>query len=103
MCCFLHRNSVGARPDPGGPRTPGALEEQVALAHITRERGRALELRAGLVEAAELCEEVAAHARQEVVGLERRLRGERVDELKAGLGAKGHGEGDGTIQLYDGA
>ncbi len=36
-----------------------------------------------------------------MVGLERRLGGERVDEFKTGLRAKGHGERDGTIQLYN--
>src|SRR5206468_555518 len=86
----------------GGPAHSGAFEEQVPLARITRKRCRALELHAGLVEPAELCEEVAAHAWQEVVGLERRLRSEPIDKLKTGFRAKGHGERDGTIQLYYG-
>ena len=47
----------------------GTLEEQFAFARVSRERCRALELRARLVEAAELGEEVAAHARQQVVSL----------------------------------
>ena len=47
----------------------GAIEQQRPLARVARERGRALELRARLVEAAELREKVAAHARQQVVRL----------------------------------
>src|SRR5437763_4712309 len=54
------------RAQPGG-----ALEEQRAFARVTRERRRALELRPGLVRAAELGEEVAPHGRQEVIALER--------------------------------
>ena len=77
-----------------------ALEEQVALARITRKRCRALEIGTGIFEASELSEEVAAHGRQQVVGLERRLRDKRVDELQAGFGTKGHGDRDGSIQLY---
>lgn len=53
------------------------------------------------VEAAELEEKVAAHAGQKVVGLEGRLRGERVDELETGCRTEGHGERDRTIQLDD--
>src|SRR5919199_2816162 len=80
----------------------GALEEQFALGDVARERRRPLELRAGLVETAEPGEEVAAHARQEVVALERRLRGQRIDELEARRRSERHGERDRPIQLHDG-
>ena len=43
------------------------LAEELALTGVSRERSSALELSAGLVEAAQLSQEVAAHARQEVV------------------------------------
>src|SRR5258708_6444456 len=52
-----------------------ASEHQTALTRIARERGRALELHACFVGAAELGQKIAAHARQQVVVLERRLRG----------------------------
>ena len=52
----------------------GAGQQQLALARVARERRRALELGARLVEAAELGQQVAAHARQQVVARERRLR-----------------------------
>ena len=45
----------------------GAIEEQLAIACIAGERRRALELRAGVVHAADFGEEVAADARQQVV------------------------------------
>src|SRR6058998_4386697 len=80
----------------------GPLEQQLALARVSRERCRALELRAGLVEAAELGEEVAAHARQEVVSLERRLRGQLIDEREARRRTERHPERDRAIQLHDG-
>jgi len=51
------------------------LEKQVALARITCERRRGLELRTGLAKAAELAEQVAAHAWQKVIGLQRRFGG----------------------------
>src|SRR5437899_10946648 len=63
-------------------RCGSAIEEELLLASVAGERGRALEFRAGLVEAAELHEEVAAHAGQEVVVLESRLGGERIDECQ---------------------
>src|ERR1700674_932709 len=79
-----------------------ALEEQFALARVLRERGRALELRAGLLGAAELGEEVASHARQQVIGSERGLRGQRIDELEARAGTDRHRDGDRAVQLDDG-
>ena len=48
----------------------GAIKQQLALAGVARERCRALELCAGFVEATKLFQEVAAHARQEVVAPE---------------------------------
>src|SRR3954469_23038176 len=56
----------------------GAGEQQGALPGVLRHRRRALELAAGLGGAAELREEVAAHARQQVVAVERRLGGQLV-------------------------
>src|SRR5207237_5480531 len=60
-----------------------ALLQEGALASVARERGRVLKLRPCLVHAAELDEKVAPHTRQEVVALERRLRGQRIDDLEA--------------------
>ena len=60
-----------------GHRSPGtlgrALQQQVALARVARQGGGALEFGAGLVQSAQLGQQVAADAGQEVVGLERRL------------------------------
>src|SRR5438067_12034541 len=71
---FSRRRAAGGR----------AIEEQLAFAGVARERCRALELDTRLVETAELGQEIAAHARQEVVGLEQRLGGQRVDEIETG-------------------
>jgi hypothetical protein len=51
-----------------------AFEQQCAFSRIACERRRALECPECLFEAAELRQNVAAHARQEVIGLERRAR-----------------------------
>ena len=61
-----------------------ALHEHLPFARIPGEPGGALELGAGLGEAAELGEEIAAHARQQVVSSQRWLRGQAVDDLETG-------------------
>src|SRR6266581_7038516 len=83
-------------------RRASAIEEELALARVARERGRAFELRAPLVQAAELDEEVAAHSRQKVVGLESRIGGERIDERQPLRRAERHRHRDRAIQLDDG-
>src|SRR5437667_4019111 len=80
----------------------GALEEQLALPCVPGERCRALALRPCFVETAELRQEVAAHARQEVVAPEGRLRGQRIDELEARCRTECHRDRDRAIQLDDG-
>src|SRR6266516_1739541 len=80
----------------------GAFEEQGALAFVVGERCSTLELLTCLVQAAELGQEVAADAWQEVVTLQRRVRGERVDELQARGRAERHRERDRAVQLHDG-
>src|SRR2546428_11366930 len=90
---------VGRRSAPAGG---GALEQQRALGGVARERGRALELRPGLAEAAELGEEVAPHARQEVIAREGGLGRERIDDLETSRRTEGHGVRHGAIQLHDG-
>src|SRR5258708_7315845 len=83
-------------------RRGGAVEEELALARVARERGRALELSARLVEAAELGEEVAAHGGQKVVAPENRLGGERIDELQPLRRAERYRHRDSAVQLDDG-
>src|ERR1700730_17813044 len=78
-----------------------SVKEQLALTGIARERLRSLEFSTGLPEAAKLDEEVPAHARQEVVRLERRLRPQRVDELEARGRTERHRDRDRPIQLHD--
>src|SRR6266540_4172437 len=80
----------------------GALEQQLALASVSRERCRALELLTGLGETAESGEEIAAHGRQEVVPLEGRLRRQRIGELEARRRTERHRERDRAVELHDG-
>src|SRR5439155_26959764 len=77
------------------------FQQQLALACVALERGRALELPTRLVRAAELSEEVAAHPPQQVVAPKRRPRGERIDEIEAGLWTKRHRVRDRAIQIDD--
>ena len=75
----------------GGQATAApAAEQQLALARVARERGGALELPRASSRRPSLAEQVAAHARQQVVARERGLVGQRVDQLEAGRGPEGH-------------
>src|SRR5439155_6614370 len=78
----------------------GALEEQLALACVSRERRSTLELVMGLFEAAELCEEITPHAWQQGVCLEGRLRGQRIDELEPRCRTVSHRDRHRTVQLH---
>ena len=66
-----------------------------------RQRGGALKLWLCLGEAAHLEQKVPTHARQEVVGLERRLRHELVDQLQTRRRTERHRDRDCAIQLDD--
>src|SRR5437667_362928 len=79
----------------------GPVKQEFAFTCVARQRCAALELRLRLGEAPELEKKVSANAGQEVVGLERRFRNERVDELEPRRRTEGHGVRDRAIQLYD--
>src|SRR5262245_41201187 len=79
----------------------GTRKEEVALACVARERRRTLALGAGLVEAAESSQQVAAHARQEMIVLQRRFLGQRVDQLEPGSRTVRHPDRDRAIELHD--
>src|SRR6185295_16199496 len=51
-----------------------AIEQQIALADVPGQRRRVLELRLRLAETSQLHQQITAHARQQMVGLECRLR-----------------------------
>jgi hypothetical protein len=80
----------------------GALDEEVSLARVARQRGGALEFRARFLVPSELPEEIAAHARQQVITLERGLRDQSVGVGEAGRGSLGHADRHGAIQFDDG-
>src|SRR5688572_24798605 len=107
---YQHRDEWGAGLTPRQRRAlrvrrgcarPGPLEQQLPLPRVARQRRRALELRARLIQASQLLEEVPPHARQQMVVLQRRLPLQRVDELETGLWTEGHRDGHRTIQLDD--
>ena len=51
--------------------------------------------------ATELGEQVAAHARQQVVAAERRVVDQRIDQLEAGRRSERHADRDRAIQIDD--
>src|SRR2546423_6017029 len=79
----------------------GALLQEPALGEVVGERCGTLELEAGLGGPAELSQEVPAHGREQVVGAERRLSGEVVDQVQGGRGTVRHPDRNGTVQLDD--
>jgi len=79
----------------------GAGEEEDAFAGVLGEGGGEFELSSGFVVAAEFTEEVGADAGEEVVSVEEGVGGESFYEVEGGLGAVGHGDGYGAIELDD--
>src|ERR1700744_854775 len=69
----------------------GAIEKKFTFARVARKRGRALKLCLRLGEPAELEKKVPSNARQEVVGLERRLRNERINDFQTRCWTMCHG------------
>ena len=83
-------------------RTTGARGEERALALVARERGRMLELAARLAVAPQLRQEVAAHAVEQVIGRERGVFANAIDDLEARGGPGRHRGGDRAVELDDG-
>src|SRR5688500_3152155 len=77
------------------------LEQQCAFALVARQRRRALELGLCFAMSAELHQQIAAHARQQVIVLERRLLPDRIDEIEPGLRAEGERERHRAIEIDD--
>ena len=61
-----------------------------------------VELVGGLGVAPEPLQQVAPHAGEEVVALQRAAGDEQVDQRERVGGPDGHGDGDGPVQLHDG-
>src|SRR5262245_42212973 len=76
-------------------RVGRAGEQQLPLAGVAGQLGGAFELGSRLGVAAELVQEIAADARQEVVALQRRLGCELVNQLEAGRRTERHRHCDG--------
>ena len=95
------RRRTSPRPHAMDERKPRRAPEQRSLARVAGQRRRALELGARLVEASELGQQIAAHARQQVVAGQRRLVRERVDERQPGGRPVGHADRDRAVELDD--
>ena len=111
-----------ARPEPAARRGSGGAGPRDGEAPVRPTRARlararpseraraparwwpsrgAVELRGRLGVASEPVEQVAAHAVEEVVALQCPGRDELVDQGQRGVRARGHGDGDGPIELDD--
>src|SRR5262249_46793946 len=74
---------------------------QSPLALVASQRCRAFELGARLLVAAELDQEIAAHARQQMVVLECRLLADRIDEAQARFRAERERERYRAVEIDD--
>jgi hypothetical protein len=77
----------------------GAIEEELAFAGVARQRGGAFEIGLSFGEAAEFEEKVAAHTRQEMVGLKRRIGRNSFNQFETCRGAEGHRDSYGAIEF----
>ena len=88
-------------PGPGTTRARGgSFQEQRSLALIAGQPGRPLELLPRFGMPAELGQEVAPNARQEVVRPQCRLGAQPVDELQAGRRPERHADRHGPVELH---
>src|SRR5438067_13519087 len=90
-----------AMPSSRSRATGRALEQKVTLARVPRQRSGALEFRTRFIRSAELREQVAADAWQEVIRLERGLRDKRVGKLETGRRTECHSIRDRAVQHHD--
>ena len=77
------RDGSGVRSARTVPVRTGPLLEQCSFRRVGGQRHRAVELDRGLAMASEFLEEVAAHAREEVVALQSPRRDQLVDQARA--------------------
>src|SRR5690606_12215399 len=80
----------------------GAVQQNPPFGGVAGELRRALELRAGPTAPPEPCEQVAAHAGEQVVAAQGRLVHQRVGDLQAPLGTVRHPDRHHPVQLHDG-
>src|SRR5918995_2428765 len=86
-CVSLHGHAAARRCDRTGH---GSLQQDPSLTFVAGERRRQLEFAPGLVAAAQLLQQVAADAWEQVVAVEGSFGYEVVHDLQAGLGTEGH-------------
>jgi len=79
-----------------------AIEQQISLARVLRERRRAVEFGAGFVETFQLEEQIAANAGQQVIGRKRSVARQFVDDRQSRRRSGRHRHGHCAVQLDDG-
>lgn len=85
-------------PDLAGGCT---AKEKGAFAGVLSQGGGLLEVVASFGIAAQFVEEVGADAGQKVVAVERWVSGQGFYKVEGGLRAGDHGDGYGSVELYD--
>src|SRR5687768_11677213 len=78
-----------------------AREQKSALTRIASKGRRAFEFQARLGAAPEFGQEIASHAGQQVIILERGLICDFIDQLQPDRRTEGHRQGNGAIQLHN--
>ena len=84
---------------PGGLRR--APLQQIALALVAGEVGRGFESQTRLLKPAEFLQEIAADARQEVIGFQRRFIRKSLDDGEPGLRTFGHADRHRAVEFDD--
>src|ERR1700733_3964310 len=74
-------------------------QQQLTLSCVACQRSRALELRASFIEASEFVQQIAAHARQQMIILERAFCRQRVHHFQPGRRTERHRNRDRAIQI----
>ena len=89
--------TVGRGADSARARSSDSLR---SCALVARAAARSNSRAASLV-ASEAVEQVAPHAREQVIALEGARLDQLIDEVERGVGARGHGDRDGPVELDD--
>src|SRR5690349_1786358 len=100
LCAWTNRARGVGR---GGLLLPaaGPLQQELALAFVRAELGRAGELLARLGVAAQFEQQIAADAGEQVIIAEGALPGEGVGDLEPRLRPEREADGDGAVELDD--
>jgi hypothetical protein len=77
-----------------------SLEQEITFADVPGEGRGTLELLLCLFQAAELAKQIGANGRQQMIGPERRLGPQAIDNLETCRRTFGHSDSHGPVELH---